>query len=65
MIRLERAFWKDNDFPYYLVTLVPFGPGQSGSGGGGIYVSKYYCVARFVGQASACDGLQPGFYGYA
>ena len=35
VIRLEREFWKDDDFPYYLVTLVPFGPGQSGSGGGG------------------------------
>jgi predicted metalloprotease with PDZ domain len=35
IIRLQRAFWHDGDFPYYLVTLVPFGPGQSGSGGGG------------------------------
>jgi len=33
MIRLQRDFWKDENFPYYLVTLVPFGSGQSGSGG--------------------------------
>ena len=35
MIRLQRDFWKDENFPYYLVTLVPLGSGQSGSGGGG------------------------------
>lgn len=35
VIRLERTFWKDDNFPYYLVTLVPFDPGQSGSGGSG------------------------------
>jgi predicted metalloprotease with PDZ domain len=35
IIRIERTFWKDENFPYYLVTLVPFDTGQSGSGGGG------------------------------
>lgn len=35
LIRLERSFWRDNNFPYFLVTLAPFGAGQSGTGGGG------------------------------
>jgi len=35
LIRLERDFWRDSDFPYFVVTLAPFGSGQSGSGGGG------------------------------
>lgn len=35
IIGIERAFWNDDDFSYFLVTLVPFGPGQGGSGGGG------------------------------
>ena len=35
LIRLERGFWRDDDFPYFLVTLAPFGADQSGSGGGG------------------------------
>ncbi|MBL8210190.1 MAG: hypothetical protein JNK87_05740 [Bryobacterales bacterium] len=35
LIRYERAFFEDHRFPYFLVTLAPFGKGQSGSGGGG------------------------------
>jgi predicted metalloprotease with PDZ domain len=35
IIRVERAFWKNQDFPYFLVTLVPFGQRQDGSGGVG------------------------------
>jgi len=35
LIRLERDFWRDYRFPYFLVTLSPYGPGQSGAGGGG------------------------------
>ena len=35
LIRLERQFWRDNNFPYFVVTLAPYGPGQSGTGGGG------------------------------
>ena len=35
LMRLERAFWRDSDFRYFLVTLTPYGAGQSGSGGGG------------------------------
>jgi predicted metalloprotease with PDZ domain len=35
VVRMERTFWRDDKFPYYLVTIVPFDAGQSGSGGGG------------------------------
>ena len=35
LIRLERDFWRDHRFPYFLVTLAPFGPGESSSGGSG------------------------------
>ncbi len=35
LIRLERDFWRDNNFPYFVVTLAPYGAGQSGTGGGG------------------------------
>jgi predicted metalloprotease with PDZ domain len=35
LMRLERDFWRDNDFPYFVVTLTAYGAGQSGSGGGG------------------------------
>ena len=35
LIRYERGFFRDHRFPYFLVTLAPFGKGQSGSGGGG------------------------------
>ena len=46
LIRLERDFWRDNNFPYFVVTLAPYGAGQSGTGGGGftngfnLYASK-------------------------
>ncbi len=35
LIRLERDFWRDDSFPYFLVTLAPYGASQSGTGGGG------------------------------
>ena len=35
LIRIEREFWRDRNFPYFLMTLAPYGKGQSGSGGGG------------------------------
>ena len=35
LIRLERDFWRDYNFPYFVVTLAPYGAGQSGTGGGG------------------------------
>ncbi len=34
-IRLERDFWKDDRFPYYLVAVLPFGEGQGNTGGDG------------------------------
>lgn len=35
LIQLERDFWRDYSFPYFVVTLAPYGTGQSGTGGGG------------------------------
>jgi predicted metalloprotease with PDZ domain len=35
MISFERAFWRDYNFPYYLVTVSTFGRDDGGSGGGG------------------------------
>jgi predicted metalloprotease with PDZ domain len=35
LVRMERTSWRDDKFPYYLVTVVPFDAGESGSGGGG------------------------------
>jgi predicted metalloprotease with PDZ domain len=34
-VRLERDFWKDDRFPYYLVAVLPFDQGQGNSGGDG------------------------------
>ena len=34
-IRLEREFWKDDRFPYYLVAVLPFNESQGNSGGDG------------------------------
>jgi predicted metalloprotease with PDZ domain len=34
-IRLERDFWKDDRFPYYLVAVLPFDQGQGSTGGDG------------------------------
>ncbi|HEY6307265.1 MAG TPA: hypothetical protein VI488_12495 [Candidatus Angelobacter sp.] len=33
IIASERTFWRDNDFPYYLVTLAPFDTEGGGTGG--------------------------------
>lgn len=35
LILLQRHFWRDPNVPYFLVTLSPFAPGQSSSGGSG------------------------------
>jgi len=35
VISIERAFWHDYNFPYYLVTVSTFGRDGGGSGGGG------------------------------
>ncbi|PYT27636.1 MAG: hypothetical protein DMG57_17665 [Acidobacteria bacterium] len=35
VISFERAFWRDYNFPYYLVTVSTFGRDDGGSGGGG------------------------------
>ncbi|MBS1827299.1 MAG: hypothetical protein JST93_18425 [Acidobacteria bacterium] len=35
LLQFERDFFHDHEFPYFLVTLAAYGPGQSGSGGGG------------------------------
>ena len=34
-IRLERDFWRDDRFPYYLVAVLPFDQGQGSTGGDG------------------------------
>jgi predicted metalloprotease with PDZ domain len=33
IVEFQRAFWHDNDFPYFLITLTPFGFDQGSSGG--------------------------------
>lgn len=38
---IERAFWKDDDFPYYLVTVVPFDSSQKGVSGGGGFTDAF------------------------
>ncbi|WP_221313295.1 hypothetical protein [Granulicella aggregans] len=38
---IERAFWKDDDFPYYLVTVVPFDSSQRGVSGGGGFTDAF------------------------
>lgn len=40
IIASERAFWHDNDFPYYLVTLSPLDQ-QGGSTGGSAYTDSF------------------------
>ncbi|MFN7935529.1 MAG: hypothetical protein U0R19_19520 [Bryobacteraceae bacterium] len=35
LLQFERDFFRDQQFPYFLVTLAAYAPGQSGSGGGG------------------------------
>jgi predicted metalloprotease with PDZ domain len=35
IVSLQREFWHDRNFPYYLVTLSTFGREDGGSGGGG------------------------------
>ena len=39
VFREERGFWQDFDFPYFLITLNPFGKGYRNSGGTGLYQS--------------------------
>jgi len=41
IFKIERAFWKDNDFPYYLVTIVPFDTSQKGVSGGGGFTDAF------------------------
>lgn len=41
IFRLERAFWKDDDFPLYLVTIVPFDASQKGTSGGGGFTDAF------------------------
>jgi predicted metalloprotease with PDZ domain len=41
IIAVEREFWQDYDFPYYLVTLVPFDT-QSGSSDGSAFTNAFW-----------------------
>lgn len=55
MISFERAFWRDYDFPYYLVTVSTFGRDGGGSGGGG-FTNAF---ALFLQRGSSFDyGVQ-------
>ncbi len=38
---LERAFWKDDDVPFYLVTIVPFDTREKGISGGGGFTNAF------------------------
>jgi predicted metalloprotease with PDZ domain len=39
LVATERNFWEDHEFPYFLITLTPFGRGHRNSGGTGLYQS--------------------------
>ena len=53
-VAAERDFWRDNDFPYYLVTLLPTEqPDRAGSEDGGVELT--HSVALFQPQSRPLD----------
>jgi hypothetical protein len=44
IIGAERTFWRDKDFPYYLVTLKPF-ESNSGSSDGSAFTNAFWAVS--------------------
>jgi len=53
-VTAERAFWRDEDFPYYLVTLVPAGQ-AAGLGGDAGGVELTHTVALFQSPSRPLD----------
>ena len=41
VFRMDKAFWNDHDFPYYLVTVVPFDGNEHGISGGDGYTNAF------------------------
>jgi predicted metalloprotease with PDZ domain len=56
IIEFERTFWRDNDFPYYLITLTPLD--QSGGSTGGTSLTN-----AFMMHLSRLDSLGPNQLG--
>lgn len=53
IVEFERTFWHDNDFPYFLVTLTPFGQDSGSSGGTAL-------TNAFMEHLSRLDPLRSG-----
>jgi predicted metalloprotease with PDZ domain len=56
IMEFERTFWHDNDFPYFLVTLTPFGQDHGSSGGTAL-------TNAFMEHLSRLDPLTSGTLG--
>ena len=52
IMEFERTFWQDNDFPYFLVTLTPFGQDHGSQGGTAL-------TSAFMEHLSRLDTLTP------
>jgi predicted metalloprotease with PDZ domain len=55
IITVEREFWQDHDFPYYLITLKPFGT-PSGSSDGSAFTNAFWLY--LPGQENFSYGVQ-------
>jgi predicted metalloprotease with PDZ domain len=73
IMEFERAFWHDNDFPYFLVTLTPFGQDHGSNGGTALTNSFMVHLSRldtFAGNTlgdiahETFHGWNPGKIGY-
>ena len=53
IIEFERSFWHDNNFPYFLVTLTPFGADHGSQGGTAL-------TNAFMEHLSRQDPISPG-----
>ena len=53
IMEFERTFWHDNDFPYFLITLTPFGQDSGSSGGTAL-------TNAFMEHLSRLDPLNSG-----
>jgi predicted metalloprotease with PDZ domain len=56
IVEFERTFWHDNDFPYFLITLTPFGQEHGSTGGTAL-------TDAFMEHLSRLDLLTPDILG--
>lgn len=52
IIGMERTFWQDNDFPYFLVTLAPFDQDRGSNGGTALTNSFMVHLSRLLDSRS-------------